>query len=69
MSINGIGNLIGRILFGVLADLPCSDSVVLYIVTLTLCGLGTCVSPVCGGDYAMHCVYAGYFGFTMGEFV
>ena len=67
MSINGVGNLIGRVFFGIMADCACADSVVLYIMTLTLCGLATCVSPLCGGDLMLHGVYAAVFGCFMGE--
>ncbi|XP_005108405.2 uncharacterized protein LOC101855976 [Aplysia californica] len=69
VSINGIGNLLGRFLFGLLGDLPCVDSVVLYVLTLTVCGAGTCMSPVCGGSLVLHGVYSAFFGIFMGGYV
>ena len=67
MSVNGVGNILGRFLFGVLADCPCLDSVVLYISTLTICGVGTSLSFVCGDNFTLHVIYVAYFGFFMGE--
>ncbi|XP_005108406.2 monocarboxylate transporter 14 [Aplysia californica] len=69
VSVNGIGNVVGRILFGLLGDLPCVDSVVLYVLTLTVCGAGTCVSPVCGGSLVLQGVYSAFFGIFMGGYV
>ena len=67
MSINGVGNLVGRFLFGAVADLPRVDCVLLFIATLTTCGVGTCLAPLCGTDYTWHAVYMAFFGTFMGS--
>ena len=58
MSANGIGNIIGRLGSGALADQHFVDITVLYIVVLMVFGTSTCVSVLCKGSYTAHMTYA-----------
>ncbi|GFS04345.1 monocarboxylate transporter [Elysia marginata] len=64
LSMYGAGNLFGRFGFGVLAD-HVLDSLVLNSFCLIMCGVSTCLSPLCGGNAVLH----GAYGFTFGTFI
>ncbi|GFS08662.1 monocarboxylate transporter 9 [Elysia marginata] len=68
VSVYGAGNVIGRLICGFLGDRNIVDRTLLYVIDLALCGLATCLSPLCGGSIALHGLYAFIFGATIGAF-
>ncbi|GFN81783.1 monocarboxylate transporter [Plakobranchus ocellatus] len=68
VSIFGAGNVIGRLFCGVLGDHNIVNRTVLYILVLAVCGLATCLSPLCGSSVPLHALYAFIFGTTIGAF-
>ncbi|RUS72942.1 hypothetical protein EGW08_019295 [Elysia chlorotica] len=64
LSMYGAGNLFGRLGFGFLAD-HVLDSLILNSICLIICGVSTCLSPLCGSNAVLHGVY----GFTFGTFI
>ncbi|KAH9509415.1 hypothetical protein Btru_045844 [Bulinus truncatus] len=69
LSVIGIANTLGRIIFGFLSDRPWVNRLMLYNTALTICGLATALSPVVGGNYALLVVYAAIFGIFIGVYV
>ena len=69
VSVYGAGNVLGRLICGFLGDRNLLDRMCLYVVNLSVCGLATCLSPLCGGMVALHALYAFMFGTTIGEWV
>ncbi|RUS87232.1 hypothetical protein EGW08_004984, partial [Elysia chlorotica] len=65
VSINGAGNVFGRIFFGYFTERCFSDRLVPYIMCLSLCGAATSLSSLCGGVLWLHGVYALTFGFCI----
>ncbi|XP_076058903.1 monocarboxylate transporter 1 isoform X2 [Oratosquilla oratoria] len=68
LAVVGIANTISRVLLGYIADQPWVNRLYLYNISLTICGLGTCLS-IFGSDYISHCIYAAVFGATSGAYV
>ena len=64
LSMYGAGNLFGRLGFGIIAD-HVLDSLILNSICLIMCGVSTCLSPLCGADAVLH----GAYGFTFGTFI
>ena len=65
LSMYGAGNLFGRLGVGVVADCSILDSLTLNSICLIICGVSTCLSPLCGANAVLHGVY----GFTFGTFI
>lgn len=66
ISIIGITNTLGRVLFGWLSDRPYVNRIMLYNSALTVCGIATALSPFCY-NYELLCLYAAVFGLFIGE--
>ena len=62
----GIGNMLGRIIFGYVADRPCVNRLMLYNTVLTICGIASMISVVCTNFITLS-VYAATFGFMLGK--
>lgn len=69
LSTIGIGNTLGRIVFGFMADLPWVNRLMLYNTALTICGVATFLCPFVGGNYELLVTYAAVFGIFIGVFV
>lgn len=67
LSIIGITNTIGRIVFGYIADFKFVNRLMLYNTVLVLCGLASFVSSLCV-TYPLMAAYAGVFGFMIGVY-
>ena len=67
-SVIGVGNIVGRFLWGFLADLPQLSRMVLYIISLILCGFVTIFSTLHGSWWWMV-GFAFLFGLLIGAFV
>lgn len=66
LSIVGIANTIGRVVFGILGDMKWVNRLYLYNVALTICGVGTVLSVFCK-IYPLMALYAGVFGCFIGK--
>ena len=64
LSMYGAGNLFGRLAFGFLGD-HVLDGLSLNSICLIMCGVSTCLSPLCGANAVLH----GMYGFTVGTFI
>ena len=67
ISINGAGNVFGRVFFGYISDHWFPDRLILYIACLSACGVATSMSSLCGGVLWLHGVYALTFGCFIGN--
>ncbi|GFO46889.1 monocarboxylate transporter [Plakobranchus ocellatus] len=65
LSMVGAGNLLGRLLAGLLADYI-FDNLVWNGICLVLSGVATCLSPLCGSNAVLHGVYGFAFGLFIG---
>ncbi|ELT97769.1 hypothetical protein CAPTEDRAFT_62745, partial [Capitella teleta] len=68
ISIVGIANTVGRVVFGWMSDLKCVNRLVLYNTVLTLCGICTALCSFCV-VYPMLAAYAAAFGMFIGVYV
>ena len=66
ISVIGIANTVGRVLFGWLADRSCVNRLFLYNGTLTLCGVATALCVFCD-TYVLLIIYSAAFGLFIGE--
>ncbi|ESO98864.1 hypothetical protein LOTGIDRAFT_213657 [Lottia gigantea] len=69
LSVIGIANTIGRVLFGWLSDRQEVNRLMLYNTALTICGVATALSPFCGGSYPWLVAYCAVFGLFIGVYV
>ncbi|XP_050398485.1 monocarboxylate transporter 12 [Patella vulgata] len=69
LSVIGIANTVGRVLFGWLSDRSGVNRLMLYNTALTICGIATALSPYCGGNYALLVTYCAVFGLFIGVYV
>ncbi|CAH1784631.1 unnamed protein product, partial [Owenia fusiformis] len=60
-SAYGVTNLIGKISFGVIANHPKANDLLLYTITLFICGLATVLVPLLT-QYGTLLAYSGAFG-------
>lgn len=68
VSVIGIANTIGRILFGWMADRPWVNRLMLYNTALVICGVATALSPL--NDSKEYLIgYAAIFGAFIGVYV
>lgn len=68
ISVIGISNTVGRVVFGWLSDRECINRLFLYNTALALCGIATSLSIFCL-SYEMLVVYAAIFGLFIGVYV
>ncbi|XP_064615167.1 uncharacterized protein LOC135479278 [Liolophura sinensis] len=68
ISVIGIANTFGRIVFGWLSDRQSVNRLHLYNCALTICGLWTALSPLCT-TYPWLIAYAASFGLFIGVYV
>ncbi|XP_069179895.1 monocarboxylate transporter 12 [Procambarus clarkii] len=68
LAVVGISNTVSRILLGYISDQAWVNRLYLYNVSLTLCGIGTCVS-IWFNTYSSQIFYAAVFGSTSGAYV
>lgn len=66
VSVIGIANTIGRIVFGWMADRPWVNRLMLYNTALVICGVGTALSPLHDSFEWLVC-YAVIFGAFIGK--
>ncbi|XP_012943361.1 monocarboxylate transporter 12 [Aplysia californica] len=69
ISVIGIANTAGRVIFGFLSDRPWVNRLMLYNTALTICGVATALSPLAASDYALLVTYAAVFGIFIGVYV
>ena len=65
LSMHGAGHLFGRLGLGVIADRGVLDCLTLNSICLIICGVSTCLSPLCGANAILH----GLYGFVFGTFI
>lgn len=68
LGIIGIANTVGRIILGYLSDKPWVNRLLVYNLSLTICGLATAFSVLCLDFYSLAS-YSAVFGFTIGAYV
>ena len=66
VSVVGISNTVGRVLFGFMADRKGVNRLFLYNTALTICGVATALCPLCS-NYPLLVVYACVFGLFIGK--
>ena len=66
ISIVGISNTVGRVIFGWLADRKFVDRLMLYNTVLVLCGIISIASSLCL-NYVLMAVYSALFGLFIGK--
>ena len=64
---SGISNTFGRIVSGVVSDLPRMSALLVNNVCLIVAGVATMLCPYCD-DYTAMIVYAAVFGFFLGKY-
>lgn len=69
LSVIGIANTVGRMVFGYLSDRSWVNRLMLYNSALAVCGIATAISPGAGGNYEMLVAYAAVFGLFIGVYV
>ncbi|OWF56683.1 monocarboxylate transporter 7-like [Mizuhopecten yessoensis] len=68
VSVIGIANTIGRVVFGWMADQKWVNRLMLYSTALTICGIATALSPL-SNSFEYLLVYAAVFGAFIGVYV
>jgi MFS transporter, MCT family, solute carrier family 16 (monocarboxylic acid transporters), member 12 len=66
LSIIGLSNVVGRILFGLISDIRSIKRIYVYSLVLTLCGIATILEPI-PKNFAGFIAYAIVFGITSGN--
>ena len=66
ISVIGIANTVGRVVFGFLSDRPWVNRLMLYNTALMLCGISTALSSFCT-TYELLCLYSALFGMFLGR--
>lgn len=66
ISVIGITNTVGRIVFGYIADFKFVNRLMMYNTVLVLCGLVSFASALCI-TYPLMAAYSAVFGFTIGR--
>lgn len=66
ISVIGIANTIGRVVFGWMADKPWVNRLMLYNTSLFICGVATALSPL-NNSYPFLVCYAAVFGAFIGK--
>uniref|UniRef100_A0A8W8IN66 Monocarboxylate transporter 13 n=1 Tax=Magallana gigas TaxID=29159 RepID=A0A8W8IN66_MAGGI len=68
ISVIGIANTIGRVVFGWMADKPWVNRPMFYNTALIICGMATALSPL-NNSFPFLVCYAAVFGASMGVYV
>jgi len=68
LSVIGISNTIGRIVFGYVSDFRCVNRLALFWISLVLCGMSSILSSYCQ-NFSSMVVYCSLMGLLMGEYV
>lgn len=68
LGIIGIANTVGRIILGYLSDKPWVNRLLVYNLSLTICGIATAFSVMCLDFYSLA-TYSAIYGFTIGAYV
>lgn len=68
LSILGISNTIGRILFGWINDRPWADCLLIHNMALLIAGIATCLVPIMK-SYGLLVLYCVIFGACMAAFI
>lgn len=68
VSVIGIANTAGRIIFGWMADRPHVNRLMLYNTALVICGVATALSPL-NDSFAWLVLYAAIFGAFIGKLI
>ncbi|XP_053682690.1 monocarboxylate transporter 12 isoform X2 [Sabethes cyaneus] len=68
LGVIGIANTVGRIILGYLSDKPWVNRLLVYNMSLTICGLATAFSVLCLDFYSLA-TYSAIYGFTIGAYV
>lgn len=68
LSVIGIANMVGRVVFGWIADRDRVNRLMLYNTSLMLCGLFTAFSVYCD-SYGLMVVYCAGFGLFIGKYL
>ncbi|KAK8722038.1 hypothetical protein OTU49_012444 [Cherax quadricarinatus] len=68
LAVVGISNTVSRIFLGYISDQAWVNRLYLYNASLTLCGIGTCIS-IWFNSYALQILYAVVFGSMSGAYV
>ncbi|XP_066597428.1 monocarboxylate transporter 5 isoform X2 [Prorops nasuta] len=68
LAVIGVANTVGRIALGYMSDKPWVNRLLVYNMCLTVCGISTAFSTLCGsfGTFAFYCTV---YGFTAGAYV
>ena len=64
VSILGIVNMVGQVIYGFIGDLPQVNPTLLYLVSITIAGIATMVMPLFT-SYASMAIYSTVFGFVI----
>lgn len=68
ISVVGVSNTVGRVVFGYIADLKCVNRLILYNTVLVLCGICS-VFSVLMWTFPLQLCYSFSFGFFIGAYV
>ncbi|XP_014771722.1 monocarboxylate transporter 12 [Octopus bimaculoides] len=68
VSVIGVSNTFGRVVFGYLSDNPRINRIILYATSLVICGIGTLVFPFLE-IYPLQIFYSVIFGIFTGVFI
>lgn len=68
VSVIGIANTVGRVVFGWMADKPWVNRLMLYNTALFICGVATALSPL-SNAYEFLVLYAAVFGAFIGKYI
>ncbi|XP_017886943.2 monocarboxylate transporter 12 isoform X2 [Ceratina calcarata] len=68
LAVIGIANTVGRIILGYISDKPWINRLLIYNLSLTICGIATIFSAFCS-SFVSFTVYTSIFGFTSGAYV
>lgn len=68
ISASGVGNIMGRLFTGFVADWCANNRMLMFSVCLVIQGLGTMLSTLCGDIAILHGVFAAFFGCHMGRY-
>ena len=68
ISVVGISNIVGRLMFGYIADMKCVNRLMLYNTVLVICGICSVISVVMDNFMLLTC-YSFIFGFFVGMYI
>ncbi|KAK6622975.1 hypothetical protein RUM43_008827 [Polyplax serrata] len=68
LAVIGIANTIGRVVLGYISDKPWINRLMIYNVSLAVCGIATALSALCYTFYSFA-FYGSVYGFSIGAYV